>query len=103
MTFALLALCAIAFSSLMLIPLSSRDPKRLRTARRLGSNTRMPMPRQTRYLLVSGMVLPGVALVLAAQWAAFLIWLGAVTGIGWALALSMAPKPVAVEKPRQTP
>lgn len=77
----------------LLIPLARRDPKRLRAATRARSPVCTPLPLLLRRALGWACVLPGLLLILAGQWPAFLIWVGAATASGWALAQLLAPEP----------
>ncbi|AXQ29358.1 hypothetical protein D0B54_11930 [Solimonas sp. K1W22B-7] len=83
-TYALAAIASLA-SLLLVLPIALRDPKRLRSLRR-------PVPRAgaERRVLGWGTLLPGLGLALAGQWPAFLIWLGAVTTLGWLLVQLLA-------------
>jgi hypothetical protein len=85
-------LLAIAFSGALLILLGARDPKRVRNARH-GSHdgtSVATLPTAIRRACGWSVLAPGVALGVAGQWWAFLIWLGAVTAFGWAIAISAA-------------
>jgi hypothetical protein len=90
MTFA--TLLAIAFSGALLILLGARDPKRVRNARHRSHDraAEAPLPRAIRRACGWSVLAPGVALGIAGQWWAFLIWLGAVTAFGWAIAIGAA-------------
>jgi hypothetical protein len=93
MTTAIWSILAIAISLSALLPLALRDPKRLRSAVRLGAAPQdaLGVTRRRRLGWVS--VTPGLLLALAGQWPAFLIWLGAAAACGWALAQGLAPRP----------
>ncbi|MGQ0620495.1 MAG: hypothetical protein ACT4QA_11345 [Panacagrimonas sp.] len=93
MTTLIWALCAVFASLAALAPLALRDPKRLRTAARLGARPRPAFPESQRRLLAWSSVVPGLVLALCGQWPAFLIWLGTATASGWALAQGLAPRP----------
>jgi hypothetical protein len=80
-------------SLLLLIPLARRDPKRLRAAMRSGTRGSTPLSPRHRRALAWSSAAPGLLLILAGQWPAFLIWLGAATASGWALAQLLAPGP----------
>lgn len=81
---------ALVVSSLALVPLALRDPKRLRAAE---SEVLLPLSRRQRGALACAVLLPGAVLVLSARWPAFLIWFGSVAAVGWALALAFVPRP----------
>lgn len=81
------ALSAVVVSAALLAPLALRDPKRLRSLR---TTRRVAMGSTMRTALGYGSLLPGIATIAAGQWPAFLIWLGAVTAIGWSLAQGFA-------------
>lgn len=87
----LLALAAIVFSSVFLVLLCVGDPKRRRAARvpRPGLDVR------ARRIIVVAALLPGLALALAGQSAAFLLWLGGSAAAGWTatLCFSSASEP----------
>lgn len=87
------AACAVAASALTLAPLALRDPKRLRTAVKAGARSQDPLQSQQRRWLGSASLLPGFLLAACGQWPAFLIWMGATTATGWALAQVLAPRP----------
>ncbi len=74
-------LLATAISVLLLVALGIGDPKRRRTADLPGA----PHRTATRRILAMASLLPGVALALTGDAAAFLMWLGAVALAGWAL------------------
>lgn len=80
-----LAALTIVLSLLLLLPIALRDPKRLRSIGRPA-----PKPGRERTLLGWGSLLPGLALVLLAEWPAFLIWLGGVTTLAWLLVQLLA-------------
>jgi hypothetical protein len=86
----LATLLAIAFSGVLLILLGARDPKRLRNARHATKEAASdsPLPSAVRRLFGWLSLAPGVALGIAGEWWAFLIWLGAITAIGWAIAIT---------------
>ena len=88
-------LVAILPSLIAFAGLALGDPKRLRVAQRAGARHRPALPRWQRQVLALVGLLPGLLLMLRGQWPAFLIWMGAVTAIGWALALWLAPSPIA--------
>lgn len=81
-----MALIGLAFSLLPLLWLALGDPKRLRS-RRLR---RRPAGRAKRRVLAGLSLIPGVALAIASQWPAILIWLGGLTVSGWLLVLWLA-------------
>ncbi|MGQ0696657.1 MAG: hypothetical protein ACT4PZ_00300 [Panacagrimonas sp.] len=87
------ALCATLASLLVVAPLALHDPKRLRAASRLGSVPRAALQTSQRRLLGWVSLVPGLVLASCSQWSAFLIWLGASTALGWALAQSLSPRP----------
>ena len=83
------ALIAIAVSGALLILLGARDPKRLRNARHGGSNAlASPLAPPVRHACSWLSLAPGITLGLLGEWWAFLIWLGAITAIGWTIALA---------------
>ena len=86
----LATLLAIAFSGVLLILLGARDPKRLRNARHAAKEAASgsPLPSTVRHLCGWLSLAPGVALGVAGEWWAFLIWLGAITAIGWSIAIT---------------
>jgi hypothetical protein len=88
MTF--VTLLAIVFSGVLLILLGARDPKRLRNSRHAVTEAAAgsPLPPAARHLWGWLSLAPGVALGIAGEWWAFLIWLGAITAIGWAIAIT---------------
>lgn len=73
------SLIALAVSGAALLLLGVFNPKRRRT---LG----LDEAASHRTPLVVLAVIPGLALIVTAQAAAFLIWLGGVVVIGWAVA-----------------
>ncbi|WP_374679644.1 hypothetical protein [Hydrocarboniphaga effusa] len=81
------ALGTIAVSAVLLTPLALHDPKRLRSLR---ATRRVAMASAMRTALGCGSLLPGLVTIAAEQWPAFLIWLGAVSAIGWSLAQGFA-------------
>jgi hypothetical protein len=82
-------LIAIAFSGALLMLLGARDPKRLRNARHGGGKVvKSPLTPAVRHACGWLSLAPGVALGLLGEWWAFLIWLGAITAIGWTIALA---------------
>ncbi len=81
--------CTLA-SLVLLIPLALRDPKRLRSVAKQGHKAARPMESAMRRLLGWGSLLPGIALIVAGQWPALLIWLGAVTALAWSFTQSLA-------------
>ena len=93
MTTTVCSLLAVMASLVLLAPLAMRDPKRLRAAIKLGGAARAPMPDAQRKMLGWASLVPGVLLALVGEWPAFLIWLGAATATGWALAQGLAPRP----------
>ncbi len=77
----LIASIAIAVSALPILILCIGDPKRLRAA-----GTKAPgMGSGTRRALAFSACLPGLALMLTAQMAAFVLWLGGSALFGWLL------------------
>jgi len=82
------ALIAIAFSGALLALLGARDPKRLRNARHGGNAVTSPLPPAVRHACSWLSLAPGVALGILGEWWAFLIWLGAITAIGWSIAIA---------------
>lgn len=93
MTTLLWAASAVLASLFALAPLALRDPKRLRTARRLGATPRSALRDSWRRVFGWAGLLPGLILAMAGQWPAFLIWLGAASATGWALAQGLSPRP----------
>ena len=86
----LITLTAVVMTLSGLVYLTITDPKR-RRAFKLGPRDRgFAVP---AYFLVFG---PGPALLIAGEGAAFVIWLGVVTVVGWLLAARtpFASKPV---------
>jgi len=81
-------LIAIAFSGALLILLGARDPKRLRNARHGANAMTSPLPPAVRHACGWLSLAPGVALGILGGWWAFLIWLGAITAIGWTIAMT---------------
>lgn len=88
------ALCSVLASLAALAPLALRDPKRLRAAARIGAaSPRPPLLDGQRRTLGWVSAIPGVILALCGLWPAFLIWLGAASALGWALAQALSPQP----------
>ena len=86
MTTALATLAAVTVTLLALAYLTATDPKRRRAFKLPPTRRRFAWP-------VAVLVFaPGVALLAAGQAAAFAIWLGAVTVLGWLIA-ARAPAP----------
>jgi hypothetical protein len=85
-----MTLLAIVFSAALLILIGVRDPKRLRSARHGARNTvaAAPLSAAMRHLFGWLSLAPGVALAAIGQWWGFLIWLGAITAIGWTIAIT---------------
>jgi hypothetical protein len=83
------ALFAIAVSGVLLILLGARDPKRLRNSRHAApvAGTASPLPAAVRHAFGWLSLAPGVVLGIIGEWWAFLIWLGAITAIGWTIAI----------------
>jgi hypothetical protein len=81
---------AIAISSALLILLGARDPKRLRNARHAAraAAPASPLPAAVRHACGWLSLVPGAVLAVLGQWWAFLIWLGAITAVGWAIAIT---------------
>lgn len=84
------ALLAIAVSGALLMLLGARDPKRLRNARHATGNaaSASPLPAAVRHACGWLSLVSGVVLAALGQWWAFLIWLGAITAVGWAIAIT---------------
>ncbi|MEJ0038972.1 MAG: hypothetical protein WDO68_23405 [Gammaproteobacteria bacterium] len=82
-------LLAIAVSGALLILLGARDPKRLRNSRHATDETASvsPFPSAVRHACGWLALAPGITLAVAGEWWAFLIWLGASTALGWAVAI----------------
>lgn len=76
---AVLPLSAVAVTLLGLAYLTATDPKR-RRAFKLPPHRRLVLP---AFVLV---LAPGVVLLVFGQGAAFVMWLGAVTVLGWLVA-----------------
>ena len=85
----------VSLSAAALVGLAIRDPKRLRNVQRSGRMSRPAWGLSQRRLLATIALMPGLALLLAAQWAAFLLWAGGCMALGWALAHWLAPAPKA--------
>lgn len=77
---AVLPLSAVAVTLLGLAYLTATDPKRRRAFKRPPPSRRLVLP---AFALVFA---PGVALLVFGQGAAFVMWLGAVTVLGWLVA-----------------
>ncbi|MEC9406759.1 MAG: hypothetical protein VX549_05740 [Pseudomonadota bacterium] len=75
-------------SALPMAWLAWGDPKRLRVS---GQRQRKAHTPRTRALLATTALLPGVVLLFHSA-AAVLIWLGAVTTMGWAISEAFAPR-----------
>lgn len=86
------AVLAVAATTLLLWPLALRDPKRLRAAARVNAGGSVPHSLTHRHVLGWMSLLPGLALIVAGQWPAFLIWLGGTVAIGWGLANALSPR-----------
>ncbi|MEM7400027.1 MAG: hypothetical protein AAF354_14005 [Pseudomonadota bacterium] len=78
-----LTLASIALTAAGAAYLTAHDAKR-RRAFRLSEG---PAPRR-KALTWTALYLPGVALLILDQWAAFLMWLGGAPLIGWAIAVT---------------
>ena len=85
---AILTLAALAATLTGLVHLAASDPKRQRAFKLQPPRRRFALP---ACLLVFA---PGVALLAFGQAAAFVIWLGATTVLGWLVA-ARAPRPQA--------
>lgn len=84
------AFLAIAISGVLLVLLGARDPKRLRNARHGAQDAvaaASPLPAGVRHAFGWLSLAPGVVLAVLGEWWAFLIWLGAITAIGWTFAI----------------
>lgn len=83
-------LLAIAVSGALLILLGARDPKRLRNSRHAAQDVpaASPLPAAARHTFGWLSLAPGVVLAVLGQWWAFLVWLGAITAIGWVIAIT---------------
>ena len=88
---ALLTLSAVAVSLSGLVYLAASDPKRRRAFKLPPRERRLALP---TWILV---LVPGAALLAANQSAAFVMWLGATTVVGWLVA-ARAPTPEASPK-----
>lgn len=84
----LLLLLAVACSAIFLLLLGISDPKRQRAAGRQGK-AHAPA---VRPLLVVFAALPGVLYAFTAASAAFLIWLGGCTVIGWLITMLLSTR-----------
>lgn len=73
-------LLAVAASVAALAWLAASDPKRRRV---FGF---APVAQRRRRLSIAALVLPGVLLAATGVWAGFVIWLAALTVLGWCLA-----------------
>lgn len=82
MSVAIYALAAIGLTTAGYAYLTIHDPKR-RRAFRLGEGS----PPQRKGLAWAALYLPGLALLIVDQWAAFLMWLGGAPIVGWAIAV----------------
>ena len=83
-----LAIGAVVLSTAALALLCRGDPKRLRALRRKGGGHGGGL----RWLLAGLVVLPGLALALAGDGAAFMVWLGAIALTGWVVTLAASPR-----------
>ena len=82
------ALFAALLSALPLTWLAWRDPKRMRVS---GRRDRAPLSSRIRGLLTLCVLALGGVLAFYSA-AAVLIWLGAVTTVGWAISEGLAPR-----------
>lgn len=82
----MVAIAAVAFSAILIALLCRGDPKRRRTAHAAGTSQSATV----RRMLVAIACLPGLLIVLSGDAAAFLIWLGGSTAIGWLITLWFA-------------
>ena len=82
-----LALAAIAFSAVPILLLCLGDPKRRRAAGESGGS-----PDRHRAMLVTAGCVPGIAVALLGDSAAFMLWLGGIALLGWCAAASFAPR-----------
>jgi hypothetical protein len=83
---------SVLFSGGLLLLLGARDPKRLRSARHERGDTAAgaaPLASGARKLSGWLVLLPGVVLAVMGLWWPFLIWFGATTAIGWAVAQTL--------------
>ncbi|MDP3858945.1 MAG: hypothetical protein Q8Q73_14410 [Stagnimonas sp.] len=90
------SLLALLPSTVLLVLLALRDPKRLRN---LPGNGQTPLTPGQRRALATLLPFPGLALGLFGQWPALLIWLGASCSLGWALTQWLAPGSAAPPDP----
>jgi hypothetical protein len=84
-------LLAIAVSGVLLALLGALDPKRLRNSRHASDDTAVttpPLPAAARRACGWLSLAPGVVLAVLGEWWAFLIWLGAITALGWTVAIA---------------
>lgn len=79
----LVAILAVAFSTVVILILGRGDPKRRRTARLPGEG----QSQRTRRLLAALACLPGVYCAVTGDAAAFMIWLGGAGVAGWFVTL----------------
>lgn len=79
----MVAIAALAFSAILIVLLCRGDPKRRRTAYMPGAG----QSAMVRRILVATACLPGLLIALSGDVAAFLIWLGGTTAIGWFITL----------------
>lgn len=80
---------ALMVSLLPLSLIARHDPKRLRSITDAGV---APHRGRTRQWLAACTLLPGVVLIGLSDWPAFLIWLGALVALGWALVQLLAAR-----------
>lgn len=80
-------LAALAISIFLLLLLCVGDPKRRRTARIKGGE----QSSKIRWMLSAAACLPGLYLAGTGDAAAFLIWLGGCSVVGWFVALGFGP------------
>jgi hypothetical protein len=90
-----LGFLATLISALCLTLLAASDPKRSPGRRAALSGLRR--------LTIALAILPGVVLAITGDWVGFLIWLGAVAVLGWAIAAAFSaffpPKNSRVDQP----
>jgi hypothetical protein len=85
----LLSIVATLITGAALAWLGWRDPKRLRNlASHAAGRSPAPAPfaGASRRMLAAAALAPGVLLAAAGAWHAFLVWLGALCTVGWAIA-----------------
>ncbi|MEM9617952.1 MAG: hypothetical protein AAF936_08335 [Pseudomonadota bacterium] len=95
MTTLLLTVAAIAVSTLAVLWLRRIDPKRTRVLNKSATGEPSKPMRLLGWALA---LLPMAALIALGNIAAFIIWLAAMTVIGWLLARQRGPMPNSLER-----